>query len=166
MSSYSILFDLIGVLARRRYQIGERCFAPLGLNHTEARLLTLLNQEGGAAHQDGLSSMLTVDRTNAGRALNSLELKGYVTRRVDVKDKRTKTVHMAAAGREAVGQIAKLREKMAASFFGDLTETQAETAVDLLKNALESQRPMVHWHAPSSLVRQDGSGKANPGEDQ
>ena len=35
------LFDAIGVLARRRYQTAERHFARLGLNHSEARLLTL-----------------------------------------------------------------------------------------------------------------------------
>ena len=41
MNSFQTLFDMIGELARRRYQMAEGCFSALGLNHTEARLLAL-----------------------------------------------------------------------------------------------------------------------------
>ncbi|MEO8371828.1 MAG: MarR family transcriptional regulator [Candidatus Solibacter sp.] len=136
MSNFQTLFDLIGVLARRRYQIAERCFSTLGLNHTEARLLTLLRQEGGVAAQDALSNMIFVDRTNAGRALKRLEQEKYILRRKDDSDKRTNMIQITAKGREAATEISKLKKKMAQGFFGDLTEDQAGTIVDLLQKSL------------------------------
>ncbi|MEJ7787147.1 MAG: MarR family transcriptional regulator [Solirubrobacteraceae bacterium] len=48
----------------------------MGLNHTEARLLRMLDEEGGAATQDALSRRLAVDRSNAGRAFKRLEQAG------------------------------------------------------------------------------------------
>jgi DNA-binding MarR family transcriptional regulator len=136
MKSFVELFDLIGELARRRYLAAERCFAALGLNHTEARLLTLLHQEDGAAAQDALSNMLHLDRSNAGRALKSLEQGGYIARRRDDADKRTNLLQMTAKGRKAVVEISRLRKKMAEGFFGDLSEDEASAVVDLLRKAL------------------------------
>ena len=108
----------------------------MGLNHTEARLLMVLRKEGGEAGQDVLANQLSVDRTNAGRALQRLEDGGYIQRRKDEQDKRAKQVEMTAKGRKAVMEIGKLRAKMAESFFGDLEEGEAETAVALLRKAL------------------------------
>ena len=136
MSVFWELFELIGELSRRRYQFAERSFGALGLNHTEARLLTLLRREGGAATQDALSNMLFVDRTNVGRALLRLEHGGYIRRRKDEVDKRANLVRMTAQGRRTAGEIAKLRGRMADSFFGDLEEREAEVAVRLLRKAL------------------------------
>ncbi len=137
MNSLQTLFDLIGVLARRRYQTAEQYFATLGLNHTEARLLTLLSEEGGAAGQDALSNRLFVDRTNSGRALKHLEDEEYVRRRRDAEDKRANLVEITAKGRKAVAEISKLRKKMAQSFFGDLTEDEAGRVVELLGKGLK-----------------------------
>jgi MarR family transcriptional regulator, transcriptional regulator for hemolysin len=148
MSNYSILFDLIGVLARRRYQTGERHFAALGLNHTEARLLTLLDQEKGEATQDRLSSMLFVDRSNAGRALKSIEQRGFVSRQTDEVDKRTKFVRITAKGLATVAKISELRTQMAESFFGELSEEQAGVIANLLKSAVvtPNERNAGHSH--------------------
>lgn len=134
-SSFAALFDLIGVLARRRFQAGERAFASLGLNHTEARLLTLLRQKGGEATQEALSNMLSVDRSNAGRALKNLEAKGYVVRAKDDEDGRTRMVNFTPTGEKQASEIARLRAGMAERFFGDLREEEAAIVVDLLRRA-------------------------------
>jgi MarR family transcriptional regulator, transcriptional regulator for hemolysin len=139
LNSYLTLFELIGKFARKRYQMAERHFAVLGLNHTEARLLTLLSRAGGEATQEALSNMLFIDRSNAGRALKGLEEAGLVIRRKDETDKRTNLVQMTEGGYKAVAEVAKLRQKMAQTFFGSLTEEQAGTIVSLLENAFESE---------------------------
>ena len=133
MNNFITLFDLIGVLARRRYQTAERYFSTLGLNHTEARLLTLLHKENGATTQDALSNLLFVDRSNAGRALKSLEHEGYIERCQHDTDKRTNFVQITARGRETVAEISKLKEKMVENFFGDLNEEEAGEIIDLLR---------------------------------
>ncbi len=139
MDNFLTLFDMIGELARRRYQAAERCFAALGLNHTEARLLTLLGQQGGTATQDALSNLMFVDRSNAGRALNHLEQAGHIERRKGDGDKRTKLVQITAKGQTAVGDIAKLRREMAQHFLGALTADEAGSVVDLLSKVLRNE---------------------------
>jgi len=132
----SKLFDLIGVLARRRYQTAEDHFSKLGIIHTEARLLRLLNLEGGKAPQDVLSGMLFVDRSNAGRALKTLEEKGYVTRTKDATDKRAYLVHITEKGEKMVVEINKIGDEMAHTFFGRLTNDEAGMIVSLLEKAM------------------------------
>lgn len=142
MTSFQTLFDLLGELARRRYQAADRSFSTLGLNHTEARLLTLLRQAGGSAAQDTLSNSLFVDRTNAGRALQRLEQGGYILRRKSDTDKRANLVQMTDKGRKTVAQIAKLKEQLAADFFGDLDERDADEIVRLLRKVVSSNDPL------------------------
>ena len=139
MDKFTELFDLIGALARRRYKEGEQHFSALGLNHTEARLLTLLDQEKGAATQDALSNRLSVDRSNAGRGLKNLEQKGYIRRSENEGNKKTKFVETTAKGRQTIVEISKIRKKMAQSFFGDLTEDDAGAIVELLQKALADE---------------------------
>lgn len=139
MDNFLTLFDLIGVLARRRYQTAERYFSTLGLHHTEARLLTLLGQEGGTATQEALSNLIFVDRSNAGRALKHLEAGGYIERHQDKADKRTNLVHITAKGQTTVVELSKLRREMAQSFFGDLTEGEAGTIVEILQKAITNE---------------------------
>jgi len=132
-SNFSILFDLIGTLSRRRFQAGERAFARLGFNHTEARLLTLLDGHGGKANQDVLSNSLSIDRSNVGRALKNLEQSGMVRRSKEVPDARTNLVQLTSKGRSSVALIAKARTEMAGAFFGEMTEEQAGRVIELLK---------------------------------
>ena len=139
VTGFLALFEMVGVLARRRYATAERCYSALGLNHTEARLLTLLHQDGGATTQDELSNLLYIDRSNAGRALKRLELEGYIVRRRDDTDKRTNHVKITAKGQETVVEVSKLRNKIAESFFGDLKEEEADKIVDLLNKALANE---------------------------
>jgi DNA-binding MarR family transcriptional regulator len=136
MKHRSDLFASIGALARRRHQAGERSYASLGLNHTEARLLAMLADESGAATQDALSRRLFVDRSNAGRAFKRLEQAGYVDRRKDDADNRTNLVDITPKGREAAAEVNRLSNEMARTFFGDLTEADAATIVKLLRKAL------------------------------
>ena len=139
MDTFLTLFDVLGELARRRYQAAERYFSALGLNHTEARVLTLLGQQGGTATQDALSNLIFVDRSNAGRALHHLEQAGHIERRKDHADKRTNLVQITAKGQTTVANIVKIRREMAHSFFGDLTEDEAGSIVDLLSKALTDE---------------------------
>ncbi len=136
MNPHLELFGLIGVLARRRYQAAERSYASVGLNHTEARLLGMLDGEGGSATQDALSRRLSVDRSNAGRGFKRLEQAGYVTRRKDEADSRTNVVDITAKGREAAADVKRLGDEMARTFFGELSEADAATIVTLLRRAL------------------------------
>ena len=136
MDGFNELFDLIVVLARRRYQAAEQHFAAIGLNHTEARLMTLLNEAGGNASQDAISAELVLDRSNAGRGLKRLEQAGYLRRRKDRDDKRCNRVEITAKGKGVVREIARIRAEIVQDFFGSLSEAEARHASGLLRKAL------------------------------
>ncbi|TNE67209.1 MAG: MarR family transcriptional regulator [Alphaproteobacteria bacterium] len=138
LDSFLLLFDQIGALARRRYQLAERHFATLGLNHSEARLLSLLAAAGGTAGQDNLSNQLNIDRTNAGRALKSLEARGLVDRQQDLADKRSKNVRMTENGQKLAREIAAMKVSMVREFMGNLDEPTARQASALISRMLET----------------------------
>ena len=140
MDGFIELFDAIGALARRRYQTAERFFSELGLNHTEARLLTLLQQKGGAAAQDALSEMLYVDRTNAGRALKRLEQDGYISKRRGDDDKRANLVRITVKGRDAAAAVARLKKRIARSMFSGINEDEARAATLVLTKAAAEEK--------------------------
>ena len=141
MSDRTELFELIGTLARRRFQAAERAFGPLGLNHTEARLLAILDRESGEATQDVLSASLSVDRSNAGRALKRLEQRGYIARRRDDVDSRTNHVQLTPAGSEIVAEVNRLRKELAQGFFSELSEAEARSVIESLGKALDDEPP-------------------------
>lgn len=135
-TGFLVLFDLVGELARKRYLTAEQHLARLGFNHTQARLLSLLSHNEGVATQEALSSSLFVDRSNAGRALKQLEQEGYVTRKQDSRDHRTKQVQLTDKGRKAVQEIAREKRAIAEQLFAGLREEEAYFIATLLKNAL------------------------------
>jgi len=130
------LFELIGELSRRRYRLGEGAFAKLGLNHTEARILSLLVGYSEAPTQDALSNRLTVDRSNAGRAMKSLEQRGLVAREKHVTDGRTYVVRLTDEGREVARQIEQMRTGMAQELFPQLSDVQADALIAQLEQAI------------------------------
>ncbi len=139
MNAFEELFDLVGDLARRRFRAGERGFAKLGLSHTEARLLTLLQHAGGEAAQDILSNALSVDRSNAVRALQRLAENGFVLRRKDEADRRANLIRITPKGSKVAGKIAMMRKELAQQFFGDLREPEALVVLELLRKAIPEQ---------------------------
>jgi DNA-binding MarR family transcriptional regulator len=136
MSPLFRLFDMVGKLARRRHRLAEAAFRPLGLTHTEARLLTLLAEEGGSASQESLSRKVTIDRTNVGRSLQGLEQNGLIARSQSESDKRARLVVLSAKGKEAAEEIGLIRNEMAATFFGRLTDEEAERILEILERAM------------------------------
>ena len=137
MDPHFELFDLIGTLARQRFQAAEKYFARLGLGHTEARLMALLGEAGGSAAQDALSAGLHIDRSNAGRALGQLESMGYITRARHKTDKRTNIVSITPDGEALAVKLAEIRATIVAEFFTGLSEEDAKSAAAILKKAVQ-----------------------------
>lgn len=131
MEASSALFDLIAALARKRYRLAEREFALIGLNHTEARIISLLVAQDGRT-QDGLSSAMIIDRSNVGRALKTLEDRGCLVRKKSLEDKRTSAVFLTAKGRRLSKTIGQAKRRMVAAFSAQISAKEAGSAVAVL----------------------------------
>ncbi len=134
-SSHSELFDLIGELAQRRFRMAERSLVVLGLNHSEARLVSVLAEEGTMT-QDALSASLTVDRSNAGRSLKKLEGRGYIVRHKDEIDKRTNLVAITDEGRGVAEHVGDIRDNLVEMLLGNLTAEDTREVVHRLRKVL------------------------------
>ena len=132
MNTKNSLFDLLGTISRQRFAMAERHFAKLGLNHTEARCLSLLSRAGGTATQEVLAGEMFIDRSNVGRALRTLEDQQYILRCKGMADKRANLVTITPKGEEMVGKIREVGESMAQAFFGGLTDEQIKETEKLL----------------------------------
>lgn len=128
---YVALFELLGELARARYSLAEQGYAPLGLNHTEARVVHLLSQ--AAIAQDQLSARFMVDRSNVGRAVKSLEQQGLVVRQANPADKRTSLLALSASGQQLALQLGGTKQQIMAQFFQGLEPDEASVVYGLLK---------------------------------
>lgn len=139
MADYKKLFDLIGDVSRHRYRLAESYFAAMGLNHTEARLITLLTQAGGMSAQDVLSNQLLIDRSNAGRALQKLEKQGYIQRQPSQNDKRTNQVSLTTKGQATAKEIERIAKQMATAFFAPLNQDDARHLLSVLEKLMAGQ---------------------------
>ena len=77
-----------------------------------------------------------VDRSNAGRAFKRLEQAGYVVQAQGRGRQPDQPHRHHRAGPDAAAEIKRPGYDMARTFFGDLTEADAATIVQLLREAL------------------------------
>lgn len=131
MSQHALL-ELITEVGRQRYRLAEKGFLPLGLTHTEARLLILLVKAEGEASQEALSAALVIDRSNVGRALKSLESKGYIARTASKTDKRAKVLKITDEGSAQALKIREIGHQIEQTLLSGLSETEISLALTIL----------------------------------
>ena len=103
------------------------------MNHTEARILSLVNQHLGKVSQDEIGQRMTIDRSNVGRAVKSLESREFVRRCRSEEDRRAFIIELTESGREQVTKIAEIKSQIVEAFFNDMTEDEASVIYGLIK---------------------------------
>ena len=89
--------------SRRVSQIYDRSLEPLGLTVTQFGLLGNLDRLDGISIGD-LAARLVMDPTTLTRSLRPLERKGFVVFAFDPNDRRSRCLHLTAAGRDVYRQ--------------------------------------------------------------
>jgi len=74
------------------------------LTLTQAYIILILYNEKNL-NQETIASILNINEVTATREISSLEDNGYVSRRVDEKDKRRKIVTLTESGKKMVKTI-------------------------------------------------------------
>ncbi len=99
MDAYVNIGRWFSILYRRSQQFIVEACQEQGLTYSEFVLLVRLYDHEGSK-QDELAAMLLLDKAVVTRTVNSLEEKGYITRRQDDKDKRVRHVYLTELGKE------------------------------------------------------------------
>ena len=90
---------IISILSRKIQQDLKDVVSPFGINvGEEPYFMTLVNEDG--LTQDELTKRVMVDKAATTRAVKSLEEKGFITRKIDSADKRSKRMYLTSKGKE------------------------------------------------------------------
>lgn len=112
----------------------------LKLPSTQAVILANVlrfTEEGRPVTQAGLAEVAKVDRMTASQSLQSLELKGYVTRKTSPRDRRANRVSLTTEGRRVALEAIKRLAATHTAFFSPLAgETKA--VVNYLQQLIEA----------------------------
>ena len=100
-------------------------------HHGQSRILAMLVMQDGTNQKD-LAYLLGIRPQSLTQALEALEEGGFIERRADDEDKRTKRVFLTDAGRERAAQVAQERKERAQDMFSMLTEEEKEQLAAIL----------------------------------
>ncbi|MGE0743901.1 MAG: MarR family winged helix-turn-helix transcriptional regulator [Rhodospirillales bacterium] len=138
---------LIGEVSRLLRIVYDRRVEPLGLTRSQWRLLVHLRRREGPT-QSELAAALEIERPTAGQLIDRLEAKGWVERRADDRDLRTRRVFIAEAVQPLLHDMMELAESVHADALDGLPAGDAERLVDIL----------LHIKGNLSRIAADGGG--------
>lgn len=84
-----------------------------------------------------LSSIFHCSKAYITRTLNSLEIKGFIGRTVNLQDRRSKVIMLTPAGRDAVAEPMQQYNEKVTVLRKQLGAKKSETLCDLLKECTE-----------------------------
>lgn len=130
-------------------QLMERSLAGRGLNHTQARVLTLLSRHPGATILQ-LSAPVGVEPANITRTVQALERLGMVERRPHPTDGRASLLHLTPAGTRLAQDLAVDIEGISARLFRGVAPEQLavleRVLADLMADLGCGSAPEGHGH--------------------
>ncbi len=126
---------LVHDVARLMRTMYDRRMAPLGLTRSQWWVLNHLYFHEGIS-QTEFAAVLDIEKATVGRLLDRLEAKGWVTRKSDKQDKRTKRVYLT----EQVQPTLQIMRDMAAVTRDEAVRSLSKTERKQLRNMLQRMR--------------------------
>jgi DNA-binding MarR family transcriptional regulator len=134
---------LIADVARLMRSAFDRRVRRIGLTRSQWQVLSLLHRRPGLS-QSELAEMLEVERASAGRMIDRLEQKGWVTRRRDPADRRTRRLHLTAEAEAVQAEMGSI----AAEMIDDAMAALAPGEREALSGMLERVKDQLGTMAP------------------
>lgn len=134
---------LIADVARMMRSAFDRRVRQIGLTRSQWQVLSLLHRHPGLS-QSELAEMLEVERATAGRMIDRLEQKGWVTRRRDPGDRRTWRLHLTAEAEAVQAEMGRIAAEMIDDAMAALHAGEREAMTDMLervKTQLQTMAP-------------------------
>ncbi|HUJ00940.1 MAG TPA: MarR family transcriptional regulator [Usitatibacter sp.] len=123
---------LLSDVSRRYVLRFERRARELSLTLPQCRALVRLEGNEGAS-QARLAELSDMEPMMMVRVLDRLEGRALVERRPDPADRRARSLHLTAKGRQALDSIWRLAESTRAEVFGGVSVEEREAFLDVLE---------------------------------
>lgn len=127
------------------HQMASRYMAEYGLSKSTINVLVLLHNgpaEGMQLHD--LGALLLVSRANITGLMDHLEEKDYVTRVVDIHDRRARLARITKKGESLLDKFMPIHHANMNLLMRDMSDEEKETLVSLLKKMRASITAHAH----------------------
>lgn len=115
---------LIGDVSRMIRTIYDRRVEPLGLTRAQWRVMTRLNRLESCT-QTELATELEIEKPTLGKLIERLEAKGWVERRADENDARSKRLFLTAATDPLLTEMAERADEVIEGVFAGIDEAES-----------------------------------------
>lgn len=105
----------------------------------ESFVLYYISQHEGNVIPSDISNEMGITSARIAATLNGLEDKGFITRRIDVQDRRRIIIDLTDAGREQVGQQYRMIKKMTVGMLKYLGEDDSKELIRIMKKMAERE---------------------------
>src|SRR5687767_10891587 len=126
--NYGFLLNDVARLLRNAY---DRRVRELGLTRSQWWVLNQLFRNPGL-NQSELAEILEIERPTLGRLLDRLEVKGWVRREHDARDRRAWRVHLTDAVEPAMRKLRKVAAELRSDALAGLSAQERERFIDTL----------------------------------
>lgn len=123
------------LLFRFAAEFSHRSLPARELGNTEYMICSFIAANSGCSQEDAAKG-LRIDKTTVGKALQTLEEKGCITRARDNTDRRVKRLELTEEGRARVERLAMIHRDWLTKVFGCLTQEEQSAFDDSLRRLL------------------------------
>ena len=115
---------LIGDVSRMIRTVYDRHVEPLGLTRAQWRVMVRLRRLESCT-QTQLATELEIEKPTLGKLIERLEAKGWVRRRTDPQDARSKILSLTAAAEPVLDEMYQLADEVLEGIFAGIGEEDA-----------------------------------------
>jgi MarR family transcriptional regulator for hemolysin len=125
-------------ILRSARQIINENLGPLNLSSAEGNILIHLLTQGNDMGQEQLVEQLDISKPAVSRALDSLEMKGFVIREQDPDDRRAHKVHLTGKAHEIGADIEQVYNQIYALALQGISQEEFSEFVKLFDRIAEN----------------------------
>ena len=138
---------LIGDVSRMIRTVYDRRVEPLGLTRAQWRVMTRLNRLENCT-QTELATDLEIEKPTLGKLIERLEAKGWVERRPDAKDARSKIVCLTPVAQPVLQEMHSEAEQVVAGIFAGVSAEDAAHLYGMLDHIKGNLAAMLEEPQP------------------
>ena len=138
---------LIGDVSRMIRTVYDRRVEPLGLTRAQWRVMTRLNRLEYCT-QTKLATELEIEKPTLGKLIERLEAKGWVERRSDPDDARSKIVYLTPVAHPLLQAMHSEAEEVVAGIFAGVSAAEAKRLYTILDHIKGNPSVMLDENQP------------------
>lgn len=146
---------LIGDVSRMIRTVYDRRVEPLGLTRAQWRVMTRLNRLESCT-QTELATELEIEKPTLGKLIERLEAKGWVERRADAADARSKRLFLTPAARPLLEEMSQQADDVIAGVFAGIGMEDSDRLRNTLSRIKDNLSGMLDDQAVERTAEQTG----------